>query len=94
MCLHLDLTISTIATIMSAQRPSHIDIPPTGMNGTTVSTDHQEAPEIEMQDVQARDGMDEHESNRRGAPNGPFTPLADPSFKRKAAGLDRGDMTE
>lgn len=68
---------------MSAQRPSHIDIPPSGLNGTTVSASDQDAPEIEMQDVQGQGGQDEHEINRRRAPNGPFTPLADPSFKRR-----------
>jgi hypothetical protein len=68
---------------MSAQRPSHIDIPPSGLNGTTVSALDQDAPEIEMQDVQGQGGQDEHEINRRRALNGPFTPLADPSFKRR-----------
>jgi hypothetical protein len=67
---------------MSGQRPSHIDIPASGMNGTTAS--NQEA-DVEMQDTQGLPSQDEHEAIRRRAPNGPFTPLGEPGFKRESA---------
>ncbi|KAJ9106379.1 hypothetical protein QFC21_001525 [Naganishia friedmannii] len=65
---------------MSGQRPSHIDIPSTGINGTTVST---EDAEVEMQDVagQGHDEQSEHEIVRRRLPNGPHTPVLDSDFK-------------
>ncbi|GHJ88469.1 hypothetical protein NliqN6_4871 [Naganishia liquefaciens] len=63
---------------MSDQRPSHIEIPSSGMNGTTVEN---AKADVEMQDGGASPVRDEHEVNRRRAPNGPFTPLGDPSFK-------------
>mgnify|MGYP006876502511 CR=1 FL=1 len=74
--------------IMSDQRPSHIEIPSSGMNGTTVEN---AKADVEMQDGGASPVRDEHEVNRRRAPNGPFTPLGDPSFKRESPHLDLVD---
>jgi hypothetical protein len=64
---------------MSGQRPSHIDIPSAGMNGTTATT---EDSEVEMQDVTGHAEQDEHEIQRRRLPDGPHTPILDPDFKR------------
>lgn len=65
---------------MSSQRPAHIEIPSSGMNGITATNSEAD---IDMQDGQTAPAQDDHEVNRRRAPNGPFTPLGDPSFKRK-----------
>ncbi|KAJ9124310.1 hypothetical protein QFC22_001110 [Naganishia vaughanmartiniae] len=68
---------------MSGQRPTHIDIPSAGINGTTTATT--DGAEIEMQDatqdVQGHEGQDEHEIRRRRLPDGPHTPILDPDFK-------------
>lgn len=64
---------------MSGHKPSHIDIPSAGMNGTTATT---EDSEVEMQDVAGQEDRTEHEIQRRRLPDGPHTPILDPDFKR------------